>query len=145
MTVTEPSSLIPPPEPDKQRAGSVPAKVLAREAIVAIQEKKAHDVVTMDMRATSGLADYFVLCSATSDLQVKAITESVQTRLKHECNELPWHIEGAEHRQWVLLDYVDLVVHIFTPERRAFYDLERLWSDAPTEIVGNHPVAILDP
>ncbi|MCY4159562.1 MAG: ribosome silencing factor [Bacteroidetes bacterium] len=130
---------------DKQRLGALPSKTLACEALIAVQEKKAVDVVIMDMQEISGLADYFILCSGTSDIQVKAIAESVEKRLKLECRESPWHIEGAEHRQWVLIDYVDVVVHIFTLERREFYDLERLWSDAPIEKVGEEPVKMLDP
>ncbi len=131
------------PKENKQRHGSVPVKVLAREALIAVQEKKAADVVIMDMHQASGLADYFILCSGSTDIQVKAIAESVETRLKRELTETPWHIEGAEHRQWILIDYVDLVIHIFTPERREFYDLERLWSDAPIETVGDAPVAMI--
>ena len=121
--------------PDRKRLSPVSVQVLAKETLAAVQEKKATDVVIMDMHEVSGLADYFILCSGTSDIQVKAIAESVEARLRSKCQESPWHIEGAEHRQWVLLDYVDLVVHVFTPERRAFYDLERLWSDAPAERV----------
>lgn len=127
----------------KEHVSSIAVQVLAREAITAIQEKKGSDVVIMDMHEASGLADYFILCSGTSDIQVKAIAESVEKRLKLECQERPWHIEGAENRQWVLLDYVNLVVHIFIPERREFYDLERLWSDAPTERVGADPIRML--
>ncbi|MCY4232251.1 MAG: ribosome silencing factor [Bacteroidetes bacterium] len=128
---------------NKQRQGYVSVQILVKEALIAIQDKKAMDVIIMDMYEVSGLADYFILCSGSTDIQVKAIAESVETRLKLECQESPWHVEGAEHRQWVLLDYIDLVIHIFTPERREFYDLERLWSDAPSEIVGEGPVSIL--
>ncbi len=100
-------------------------------------------MVIMDMREASGIADYFILCSGTSDIQVKAIMEAVEKRLKSEFKEVPWHIEGVEHRQWVLLDYVDLVIHIFTPERREFYDLERLWSDAPMEKIDEGDAVLL--
>ena len=124
--------------------GLVPVQRLAQEALIAIREKKASDILIMDMHKTSGLADYFILCSGTSDIQVKAIADSVEKRLKKELQEPPWYIEGAEHRQWVLLDYVDLVVHIFTPERRSFYDLEWLWSDAPMEKIGEGPVKMLN-
>jgi len=127
----------------KQRRSSVSSQVLAQEALIAVQQKKALDVVIMDMQEISALADYFILCSGSTDIQVKAIAESVQVQLKRECQEIPWHIEGAEHRQWVLLDYVDVVVHIFTPERREFYRLERLWSDAPTENVDEGPADML--
>ena len=130
---------------DKRRQTPTPVRALAREAVEAAKEKKAEDIVILDMRAASGLADYFVLCTGISDLQVKAIVEAVELRLKDAFTERPWHIEGADHRQWVLMDYVDLVVHVFSPERRAFYDLERLWSDAPSEAASDGPVALLSP
>ena len=120
---------------DKQRSTQTPARVLAAHAIEAALDKKAHDITVIDMREVSGVADYFVVASADADLQVKAITEAVIERIRETCDERPWQREGVEHRQWVLLDYVDLVVHIFISEKRAFYDLERLWGDAPTEHV----------
>lgn len=119
----------------KKRTTSTPARVLAIHAIEAALEKKATDIVVMDMRGVSGMADYFVVCTGASELQVKAIFETVEDRIKEECQERPWHREGQEHRQWILVDYVDLVVHVFSPEKRAFYDLERLWGDAPMETV----------
>ncbi len=122
---------------EKKRKTRTPARVLAAHAIDAALEKKAHDVTVLDMRQVSGVADYFVVCTGESDLQVKAIFEAVEDRIKARCQERPWHVEGAEHRQWVLLDYVDLVVHVFITEKRAFYDLERLWGDAPIEHVAD--------
>jgi ribosome-associated protein len=89
----------------------------------------------MDMRRVSGVADVFILCTGDSDLQIKAIAESVSDRIREECGEKPWHTEGAGNREWVLLDYVDLVVHVFSQEKRQFYNLERLWGDAPVEEV----------
>jgi len=120
---------------DKKRKTQATAQVLARHAVDAALAKKATDIVVLDMRAVSGVADYFVICNGESDLQVKAIYEAIEDAIKAACDERPWHREGQEHRQWVLLDYVDLVVHIFSPEKRAFYDLERLWGDAPFEQV----------
>ncbi len=117
--------------------------MLARLALEAALEKKADDVVVMDMRAICGLVDYFVLCSGSSDNQIRAIQESIEVRIRKQANERPWHREGQKHRQWVLLDYVDLVVHIFSPERRSFYDLERLWNDAPHELVTGGAVTML--
>lgn len=118
---------------DKKRFTPTPTRVLAAHAIDAALEKKAHDITILDMNTVSGVADYFVVCSGDSDLQVKAIVEGIADRIKTECQERPWHREGYQHRQWVLLDYVDVVVHVFTEEKRAFYDLERLWGDAPAE------------
>jgi len=119
----------------KNHADAKPAKVLALLAVEAALEKKAEQVLVMDIREVSGVADFFVLCTGTSEYQIKAIQASIEERLRDEAQERPWHREGQGYRQWVLLDYVDLVVHIFTPERRAFYDLERLWNDAPHELV----------
>ena len=120
---------------EKKRKTPTPARVLALHAIDAAIEKKAADIVVLDMRQVSGVADYFVICTGESDLQVKAIFETIEMRIKEVCQERPWHHEGTDHRQWVLIDYVDLVIHIFSPEKRAFYDLERLWGDAPLERV----------
>ena len=119
----------------KKRKTQTPARVLAAHAVDAALDKKARDSTVIDMREVSGVADYFVICSAEADLQVKAIVEAIEDRIEATCDERPWHTEGVEHRQWVLLDYVDVVVHIFMAEKRAFYDLERLWGDAPTEHV----------
>lgn len=120
---------------NKQRATQNPVRTLARHAVDAALSKKAHDVTVMDMRAVSGVADYFVVCTGDSDLQIRAIADAVQEQIREACSERPWHVEGREHLQWVLMDYVDLVVHVFTAEKRAFYDLERLWGDAPVEQV----------
>lgn len=109
--------------------------MLAIHAVDAVLSKKAHDVTVLDMRGVSGVADYFVMCTGDSDLQIRAIADAVDERLREELGERPWHREGYEHLQWVLLDYVDLVVHIFSQEKRTFYGLERLWGDAPVEQV----------
>jgi len=112
-----------------------PAHVLASFAVDAMLDKKAHDVTVMDMHEVSGVADYFVICTGDSELQIKAIADEIRERIRNECQERPWHTEGTGHHQWVLLDYVDVVVHIFDTERRTYYDLERLWGDAPKERV----------
>ena len=119
----------------RKRATSSPSHVLAAHAVDAMLDKKAHDVTVMDMREVSGVADYFVLGTGDSDIQIKAIADEIRERIKTECQERPWHTEGTGHHQWVLLDYVDVVAHIFDVERRGFYDLERLWGDAPRERV----------
>ncbi len=126
---------IPKRTPDKKRATHAPVHELARYAVDGIQSKKGRDIVLMDMRSVSGVADLFVLCTGTSDLQVKAIVDAVREGIKEATGERAWHVEGQAGLQWVLLDYVDLVVHVFSQEKRAFYDLERLWGDAPMETV----------
>ena len=93
------------------------------------QEKRAADIVTLDLRKLTTMTDYFVIMSAGSDVQVKAITNAVVSGMKREFGR-PWHQEGMHSRQWVLLDYVHVVVHIFLRDTREFYGLERLWGDA---------------
>ncbi|MBO6575727.1 MAG: ribosome silencing factor [Rhodothermales bacterium] len=117
------------------RQSPTPVRVLAGTAVDAVLDKKGLDVVVMDMTGISGVADVFVLATGESDLQIKAMADAVVASIREEHGERPWHKEGYEHRQWILLDYVDLVVHVFNGERREFYALERLWGDAPREEV----------
>lgn len=117
------------------RADGAPARELARHAIDAILEKKGRDIVVMNMHHVSGVADFFVLCTGGSDIQVKAIVDGVQEHVREQAQENAWHVEGYEHRQWVLLDYVTVVVHVYNQEKREFYNLERLWGDAAAEAV----------
>ncbi|HET6568693.1 MAG TPA: ribosome silencing factor [Rhodothermales bacterium] len=133
MNTTDPVASIRKAKP--RRSSHHPARILAAHAVDAALSKKAHDVTVMDMHGVSGVADYFVMCTGDSDLQIRAIADAVEENLKNELGERPWHREGYEHLQWVLLDYVDVVVHIFSQEKRAFYGLERLWGDAPVEQV----------
>ncbi len=131
----------------KPRSGGTPGRDLARIAIDASLDKKALDVVVMDLRGISGEVDYFVLATGESDLQIRAIVDSVVDTLRTEAHERPIHREGQPGSSgWIVLDYFDLVVHVFTPELRARYDLERLWGDAPQNTVSDeHPASpILD-
>ncbi len=105
-----------------------PGEVL-RAAELAL-ELKAHDVVVLDLRGISTATDYFVIAGGTSDVQVKAIADHVVDELKKEAVR-PEHVEGLRGARWVLLDYVDFVVHVFHPQARQFYQLETLWGDAP--------------
>ncbi len=116
------------------RSSHRPARALAALAVGAMQSKKAVDVTVIDVREVSGVTDYFVIGTGESSLQVKAIADAVREQLK-EAGERPWKREGTQHNQWVVLDYVNVVAHIFDRERRAYYDLERLWGDAPVEHV----------
>ena len=109
---------------------------LVAHAVEAMLDKKARDITVMDMRDVAGFVDYFVIGTGDSKLQVKAVAEEIRARVRTQCDEKPWHMEGADAWQWVLLDYVDVVAHVFSPEKRAFYDLERLWGDAPRKDVG---------
>lgn len=104
-------------------------------AIEALEERKALDGVVLDLRGLSEAADYFVVCSGTSDAHVRGMAESVVDRLTAAGQRLH-HIEGLAQGRWVLVDYVDVVIHIFHPAAREFYQLERLWGDAPTRTFG---------
>lgn len=114
----------------RHRAPSRPAALrLLRAAAAAAAAKKARDPVAFDLRTLAGVADYFLICSGASEVQVMAIAEAVEERL-HEHGASPWHVEGLTGRRWVLLDYVELVVHVFHEKTREYYLLERLWGDA---------------
>ena len=97
--------------------------------IKAAFSKKAENITLMDLRKVTTMTDFFVICSGESGAQLKAICSAVRIQAK-EINELPWHIEEDSDPDWILMDYVNVVVHIFKPETRAYYSLERLWEDA---------------
>ena len=114
----------------RPRARSGPATLdLLRCAAEAARSKKATDLVALDLRDLEGVSDYFLICSAGSDVQVKAVAEAVEEKLR-AAGERPWHVEGLEGRRWVLLDYVQMVVHVFHQKTREYYMLDRLWGDA---------------
>ena len=102
------------------------------EVIVdAILDKKGEETVSLDLRKIGdAVADIFIICHATSRVQVKAIADNVDRKVKEILGENPWHSEGFENFEWVILDYVNVVVHVFLRERREFYRLEELWQDA---------------
>jgi ribosome-associated protein len=110
---------------------TTPSQEERLQAVVdALQEKKALDIVSLDLRRLTDTTDHFVLCSATTGQHVRSLTDEVTQRLRN-IGERPWHIEGYEARRWVLVDCVDIVVHILQQDARQFYSLERLWGDAP--------------
>jgi len=105
-----------------------------KSIIQAIQEKKGENIVSIDLRKIpEAVADFFVICEASSSTQVKAIADSIEEEVKNNCSELPYKHEGRQTLQWVLIDYVNVVVHVMLRESRKFYKLEDLWSDAPQE------------
>lgn len=104
---------------------------LFKTIIRAIQEKKGENVISLDLRKIpEAVSDFFIICEASSTTQVKAIADHVEDLVKEECDEGPYRHEGMSALQWVLVDYVNVVVHIFHPETRKFYRLEEMWSDA---------------
>jgi ribosome-associated protein len=99
--------------------------------IKAIQEKKGENIIALDLRKIpEAVSDYFIVCDASSTIQVRAIADFVEETIKKELGEIPYRHEGYTALQWVLIDYVNIVVHIMQPETRKFYKLEEMWSDA---------------
>lgn len=121
------------PEVTSEKPRLEPHDLATRAARFAL-EKKARNVVILDLREFDYLCDYFVVLDGESEPQVKAIAESIESGLK-ELGETPWHVEGLAGRRWILLDFVDVVIHVFHSETRELYMLERLWGDAPLEAV----------
>ncbi len=119
----------------KKRKG-VSAQKLSEVIVKGMQEKKATDIVVLDLRKVkNAVADFFVICSGNSDKQLDAITDSVDEEVYKTLKENPWHTEGKNNKEWMLLDYIDVVAHVFRKDKREYYSLERLWGDADiTEI-----------
>jgi len=107
----------------------------ARRIAGLAQEKLAEDVVILDMRPACSYTDFFVICTGRNPRQTKAIWDEVHERLKHDERVLPQHIEGASEGSWIVGDYLDTVLHVFTPEARDYYRLEELWGDVPSVAV----------
>lgn len=104
---------------------------LSELAVEGIQEKKGEDIVRLDLRNIhSSVADFFIICSANSGIQVKAIADSVEEHIYKKTQADPRHKEGFENADWIILDYFDVVIHIFKTEKRHFYGIEELWGDA---------------
>ena len=105
-------------------------ELLARRAAELALEKKCEEVKILDLRGLTSVTDYFVIITADSERKAKAAAEHIIDELRED-GERPMHVEGMDSMHWILLDYIDVVVHIFMPDERRFYDLESLWSDAP--------------
>jgi ribosome-associated protein len=108
-----------------------PSAELCNMVVKGMQEKKGQDIVVMDLRKVkNAFTDYFVICSGSSDTQIDAIGDSIDFEVFKALNENPFHKEGKENKEWILLDYVDVVAHVFKKEKRDFFRLEELWGDA---------------
>ena len=105
---------------------------LSAKIAAAAGDKKAHDIVILDLQGITTMTDHFIICSAGSTTQVKAIADNIEEKLEEQGYK-PAHKEGFREGRWVLLDYGDAVAHVFVDEERAFYNLERLWGEAPSE------------
>ena len=107
---------------------------IIKTIIGAIKEKKGEHIISLDLRKINeAVADFFIICEAGNQPQLKAIADNVEDKINNICNEKPYHHEGYNKLNWVLIDYVNVVVHIMHPESRRFYKLEEMWSDAATE------------
>jgi ribosome-associated protein len=105
-----------------------------KNIIKAIQEKKGENIISLDLKKIpEAVSDFFIICEGASTTQVKAIADSIEEEVRKNCDELPYKHEGRQTYQWVLIDYVNVVVHVMLPENRRFYKLEDMWSDAPQE------------
>jgi len=115
----------------KSAARLTKSSKIIKTIIAAIQDKKGENIISLDLRKINeAVADFFIICEAGNPPQIKAIAENVERKVKERCEEYPWHHEGYKTLQWVLLDYVNVVVHVMLPETRRFYKLEEMWSDA---------------
>jgi ribosome-associated protein len=123
-------------KPVREPARSPDAQSLARAAARLTLNKRAEDVMILDLRELDGVCDFFVLATGSSEVQVRAIADGVEEGLRVE-GLRPWHVEGYEARRWILLDYVDVVVHVFHAKAREYYLLDKLWGDASREIVAD--------
>lgn len=104
---------------------------IIKTIITAIQEKKGENIISLDLRKINeAVADFFIICEGDNQLQIRAIAENVEHKVKTKCAESPYHHEGFQALQWVLVDYVNVVVHVMLKETRKFYKLEEMWSDA---------------
>lgn len=107
------------------------AQILVDVVIKGLQEKKAENIVTIDLRSLeNAVCDFFVICTGTSSTHVGALSKAAEEEVRKTLSEKPWHAEGFGNAEWILLDYVNTVVHIFQDEARNFYNIEGLWADA---------------
>jgi len=112
-----------------KRTRSLLPRTIARRAALLAADKKAIDLVVLDLRKVTDFADYFVICSGAVDVHVKAIGDNIENELRKQ-GVKPLHVEGTENLRWMLIDYVDVIIHIFQPDARSYYQLEKLWGDA---------------
>lgn len=96
----------------------------------ALLSKKANEITVLDVSELTTLAEYFVICHGNSDVQVKALADAVEEDVLNKCEEKSWRKEGGSSRAWIILDYVNIVVHVMSEEKRRYYDIERMWNDA---------------
>jgi len=116
--------------------GNSNADLLISTILNGIEDVKGKEITILDLREIENtVCDYFIICEGTSNTQVNAIVNSIQKKVSKTLHDKPWHIEGTENAEWVLMDYVNVVVHVFQKHIRAYYDIESLWGDAKTTVI----------
>jgi ribosome-associated protein len=120
----------------QRKSNTISSEQLCQLVVKGMQEKKGVDIVVMDLRdVKNAFTDFFVICTGNSDTQLDALADSIEVEVQKITNELPWQREGRLAKEWILLDYIDVIAHIFKKDRREHYGLEQLWGDATiTEI-----------
>ncbi|MEQ8715724.1 MAG: ribosome silencing factor [Cyclobacteriaceae bacterium] len=115
----------------KDKVGNLDSKNLSDLIVKGMQEKKAQEVTVLDLRSVkNAVADFFVLCSGSSDTQIDAISDSIEEEVYKSSKQNPWKKEGKNNKEWILIDYANVVAHVFKKDKRHFYALEELWGDA---------------
>lgn len=115
----------------KEKKAELSSKDLSNLVIHGMLEKKATDIILLDLRKLHNtITDFFVICSGNSDIQIDAIASSIDEEVYKVSGQSPWHKEGLQNKEWILLDFVNVVAHVFNNEKRAFFDIESLWGDA---------------
>lgn len=140
MPMTKNSNIVESPfttdSPDK----TSDSELLINTISEGLLEKKAKNIVLLDVRKLTTLTDFFIVCHGTSETQIRALANSVTGKIKEDLGENVWKQEGMDARRWIILDYVNVVVHIFNEEKREFYGLERMWNDAETRTIEDSAV-----
>lgn len=112
------------------------ADQLITTILSGIEDVKGKEITVLDLRDIENtVCDYFIICEGTSNTQVNAIVNSIQKKVSKELKDNPWHVEGSDNAEWVLIDYVNVVVHVFQKHTRQYYDIESLWGDAKTTVI----------
>ena len=115
---------------------NISSDVLISTILEGIEDVKGKDIKILDLRDIENtVCDYFIICEGNSNTQVNAIVNAVQKKVSKTLKDHPWHVEGSENAEWVLMDYIDVVVHVFQKHIRQFYDIEGLWGDANTTVI----------
>lgn len=112
------------------------ADLLITTILSGIEDVKGKEITILDLRDIENtVCDYFIICEGTSNTQINAIVNSIQRKVSKELKDNPWHVEGSDNAEWVLIDYVNVVVHVFQKHIRQYYDIESLWGDAKTTMI----------